>query len=648
MFKIFTFIACAILLTSCGSDRKEGIKTLSHNKEEIKEYYQKLGALLHKPSDSTKKHLEKMKVLVENESGDYKAMYYIASGIYNINLSAHVLAKRDYDQALHYLEKSKTDSLISQAYSGIGALNKNTGDYGKAIQYLFKAQKIYRKTGDKRGIAIVNGSLGQIYQQRNEIEPAKEYLAVALEAMKHNKSHFAYMNAAHTLANIHGMAGEFDKALAIDNELIKICDSIDSPKLKSPFYDNKANCFMYSNQLDSAKVYFNKCLDIDLAVNNPKQIADTYCNLGNLAMFKKDYATAEKYLLQSISILKGVDHKPNLLKSYKILGDILVKQERYREALELQMNFQELYRKMVNEKSEQAIAEYKVVYETGEKERIIAQNKVDLLVKEREVQNKSILLIVISVFALFIAIVAFLIYRQQKLKNVQQQQEHELKTAISQIETQNKLQEQRLSISRDLHDNIGAQLTFIISSVDNIRYAFDLKNTKLESRLQHINSFTKATIVELRDTIWAMNNSEISFEDLSTRIYNFIENAKDATENISFNFELAKGISKMRLSSVAGMNIYRTIQEAINNAIKSAAASKITVTISQNENLIKIQIRDNGNGFDLLADNSGNGLLNMKKRITEIDGEFLIESDSSGTSITILVKKQAIVYSDTQ
>ena len=310
------------------------------------------------------------------------------------------------------------------------------------------------------------------------------------------------------------------------------------------------------------------------------------------------------------------------------------------------MEFQDLYRKMVNEKSEQSIAEYKVVYETGEKERIIAQNRVDLLVKERKVQNRTTLLIVISVFALFLGVLAFLIYRQQKLKNVQQQQEHELKTAISQIETQNKLQEQRLNISRDLHDNIGAQLTFIISSVDNIRYAFDLKNTKLESRLQNINSFTKATIVELRDTIWAMNHSEISFEDLSTRIYNFIENAKDATENINFNFDIAKGISKMRLSSVAGMNIYRTIQEAINNAIKSAAATEIAVTIADDNHLINIQVRDNGIGFDVLADNGGNGLLNMKKRISEIQGEFLIDSNTSGTTITVLVPKQAIFYSD--
>ena len=76
---------------------------------------------------------------------------------------------------------------------------------------------------------------------------------------------------------------------------------------------------------------------------------------------------------------------------------------------------------------------------------------------------------------------------------------------MAKIETQNKLQEQRLRISRDLHDNIGAQLTFIISSIDNLKFGFTDISEKLGSKLSNISSFTQQTIYELRDTIWAMN-----------------------------------------------------------------------------------------------------------------------------------------------
>jgi signal transduction histidine kinase len=230
-----------------------------------------------------------------------------------------------------------------------------------------------------------------------------------------------------------------------------------------------------------------------------------------------------------------------------------------------------------------------------------------------------------------------LIYRQQKLKTTQQAQEFELKSAISKIENQNKLQEQRLNISRDLHDNIGAQLTFIISSVDNIKYAFDITNEKLDNKLSNISSFAKDTIIELRDTIWAMNSNEISFEDLEIRINNYIEKAREAKDQISFSFAIDPVLKTQKLTSVQGMNIYRTIQEALNNAIKYANATVISINAKQVENQLKIIIQDNGVGFDEATVEKGNGLQNMQKRIEEIGGEFHLSSSNEGTRIEILI-----------
>jgi len=180
-----------------------------------------------------------------------------------------------------------------------------------------------------------------------------------------------------------------------------------------------------------------------------------------------------------------------------------------------------------------------------------------------------------------------LIYRQQRLKNQQQEQEFELKSAISKIETQNKLHEQRLSISRDLHDNIGAQLTFVISSIDNLKYGNKITDSKINNQLTKISDFTKSTIIELRDTIWAMNNSEFKVEDLYARILNFIEKAKSAKDDIHFKFVIDDQLKSLTFSSVIGINLYRTIQEAVNNAIKYSEAKDIEVKVKK----IKIKYR---------------------------------------------------------
>src|SRR5690606_16058371 len=127
--------------------------------------------------------------------------------------------------------------------------------------------------------------------------------------------------------------------------------------------------------------------------------------------------------------------------------------------------------------------------------------------------------------AVIIGLIGFLLYKQQVLKNIKQQKDNELKLAMGKIEYQNRLQEQRLSISRDLHDNIGAQLSFIVSAIDTIKYYISDKNEQLTGRLSNISAFAKETIQELRDTIWAMNKPGITIKDLQGRIANFMEKA---------------------------------------------------------------------------------------------------------------------------
>ncbi|RZJ66366.1 MAG: tetratricopeptide repeat protein [Flavobacterium sp.] len=641
MRKLFAFALLSLIFYSCKEKQKQQSQDLSREQVKIKKEFNRLDEVYKQlPSDSMQSFSDRFKKLTANQPADYKAMSNIVEGAVFMSKSQYELSYKSFENALRLLRNSNADSLRARAYTGIGNYYKNKGNYPKAIEYLLGASKIYEAMDGKRGIATTNGNIGEVYMQKNDMALAKEHLRKAMNVFKNDKSHQTYLNAAHTLANVHGASNEFDEALAIDNECIRICDSIKSPKLKVPFLDNKALCYMFTGKLDSAQYYFNETLKIDLIVGDKKQIADTYSNLGHLELNKGNYAEAERYTLKSIDMVARIKNQSNLVKSYGILSDIYARWGKYDKALATKEEYLEQYKKLMNEKKEAAAAEFKIVHETEKKEKIIAQNRIQLLEKEREVHSRNNMIIGISLGALFIALTGFLIYRQQRLKNRQQAQEHELKTAIAQIETQNKLQEQRLGISRDLHDNIGAQLTFIISSVDNLRYAFDLKDTKLEKKLNSINDFTKDTIVELRDTIWAMNNAEISLEDLRVRVFNFIEKAKDVLEGIDFRFHIDKELQQLRFSSVTGMNIYRSIQEAVNNAIKYAKASRIGIFIEHENGELRIRIEDDGIGFSQETAQKGNGLHNIRKRIEDIGGTFtLVSEPGNGTHITVVIPK---------
>lgn len=635
--KQLRLILAVLLIFSC-SQKDEKPSATHANRESIVRQFNKIKSVRAQAIDSAQ--IAALEKRAESEPAEYQAMASIAQGVYYNSKSSYELGIKCFEKALRQSGKPEADTLKAMAYTGIGNCYKHTGDYPKALRNLYKALDIFENRKNRNGIARVNANLGEVHMQKSDFTSAKENLKIALEILENDKTQAGWLSAAHTLANVYGMSGDYESALKIDEIGIRIADSIRSMSSKSSFMDNKANCYMFSGKLDSAEYYFRECLKIDLASGSKKQIADSYSNLGALASFRKDFAKAEMLTLKSIGILKSVNNKFNLSKSYQILSEIYERQGDYKKAHEADRIFFEQYKKMVNEKKEASLAEFRILHETDRKEKELAEKKVELLQKSAEVRQRNNLLIFLLLLLFFIALIGWMINRQQKLRTRQMAQEHELKTAIAQIETQSQLQNQRLEISRDLHDNIGAQLTFIISSVENLKYAFDISNTKLDGKLDSISHFTRETIVELRDTIWAMNHSEISFEDLRARILNFIEKAKIASEKTSFDFTIDESLQHIKLTSVQGMNIYRTIQEALNNALKYADADAISIDIRSQNGQIHIDIKDNGKGFNPQTTERGNGLWNMEKRIGNIGGEFSISSEpGKGTIITMALSR---------
>ena len=618
-----------ILLFCCSS--KSNNENLTENQKFIKECYSKITYYIYETKDSISILIPILEQKSKLESNEFKAIVCRFKSIdYSANNQFELSLKQE-KIALSLLKNSNADLIIAHSLQSIGNYQKRTGNYPVAIENYLKALKIFKKLKKYNGIGSVLGNMGEVYSMKNDFKNAEKNLKQGLFFLGKNKKGYSYLNQSHNLANFYGMNGAFEKAFKIDHEGIILSDSLKSEKMKTKFLNNKANCFMYSGQLDSAKVYFDRSMEIDLKVKDSMYIADTYANYAQLALFKNDFIEAENQIQKAILIQKKANLKPDLGSSYEVLKNIYLKQNKNIDVIKTQDLFLKNYKELISEKKEATLSEYNVVYETQEKEKLLIQ-------QEAEAKKRNQLLIGLFIFSVFIGLFGFLFYRQQKLKNQQQTQAFELKQAINQIETQNKLQSQRLAISKDLHDNIGAQLTFIISSVETAKYAPEIENTKLGNKLSKISDFTKDTIVELRDTIWAMNSSEIGFEDLQTRISNFIEKASDAIENIDFKFDIDKTLNQTKLTSIVGMNIYRTIQEAINNALKYSKAYKISVKINKFDSKIDIEIADNGIGFDKDSIIQGNGLQNMQKRIEEIGGNFELKSEiEKGTVIKILV-----------
>ncbi len=210
---------------------------------------------------------------------------------------------------------------------------------------------------------------------------------------------------------------------------------------------------------------------------------------------------------------------------------------------------------------------------------------------------------------------------------------NKLKVRLRDVELKQQIQTERERISRDLHDNVGSQITHIISSLDNISYQHR-ETTAVKTKLNDLGDFTRSTLRFLRETIWVINKNAI-------RLSEFAEKAQDygnkMCENIETGFSIEKSGEDVVLNPTMTMNLFRVFQEGINNAIKHAEATEIEVKIQGDSHEMKLWIQDNGKGFDGNHKQGHYGLGNMKDRVEEMKGQFEILSSAKGTVVKIQV-----------
>lgn len=205
-------------------------------------------------------------------------------------------------------------------------------------------------------------------------------------------------------------------------------------------------------------------------------------------------------------------------------------------------------------------------------------------------------------------------------------------------EKEHSLKNEKERISRDLHDNIGSRLTYLVRSLDRIKDAYEQKS------IDELSVQTKNIIDDLRSTVWILSKENPSLQDFYDRILKLIEQMQAQEESIAFSLDL-QGIEETYFTANQAINLYRIVQEALHNIIKYSGASMAKVEIythqfAQKPFLISIKIIDNGKGFDLseVSDVGAShfGLQGMKQRASEIGGTLFIQTaKNAGTAVEI-------------
>jgi signal transduction histidine kinase/ligand-binding sensor domain-containing protein len=202
---------------------------------------------------------------------------------------------------------------------------------------------------------------------------------------------------------------------------------------------------------------------------------------------------------------------------------------------------------------------------------------------------------------------------------------------LQELKIQQELEVERQRISRDLHDNMGAYTSALIANVQKVK-----NNQGQTEDLDKMQSNAESILGSLRDTIWVLNNKEISVHELNDQFKNYVFKVLRNFEDISFHAEETITNNKI-LSSTTALHIHKILQEIIQNIIKHSKATQVQYTVSTTHR-VTFSIQDNGIGFAPDKEVFGNGLGNMQWRAKEADMEMQIHSiKGQGTMITLSV-----------
>lgn len=216
-------------------------------------------------------------------------------------------------------------------------------------------------------------------------------------------------------------------------------------------------------------------------------------------------------------------------------------------------------------------------------------------------------------------------------KNIELFKKQEMKSINAMIDGQEK---ERVRLARDLHDNVGSMLSLI--KIHYMSAEDDLEGIENQAKSQYERA--NQLLDEVSEAVRKISHNMVSGTLTKFGLVPALKELKEKIEETKqLEIKLVTHGVDNRLDNINEIQLYRVIQELLNNVLKHAKAKNVLIKLIKTETSLDILFTDDGVGFELKHDQyEGIGLKSVKARIEEINGNLIIDSVlGRGTSISI-------------
>ena len=197
------------------------------------------------------------------------------------------------------------------------------------------------------------------------------------------------------------------------------------------------------------------------------------------------------------------------------------------------------------------------------------------------------------------------------------------------------LEQVRRRIAADLHDEIGSSLTQISILSEVALQQRTQAMPELSHALSMIASSSRELIDAMSDIVWAINPAKDHLADLTQRMRRMAADAFTAT-NTTLRIELPPADQEIALGANVRREVFLIFKEAVNNIVKHSACSEVVITLHIEGAVLRLDVHDNGRGFDPRAPSEGYGLPSLRNRAAALGGSLaVVSAPGAGAAITL-------------
>jgi signal transduction histidine kinase len=487
--------------------------------------------------------------------------------------------------------------LASSVYNLLAIISKDIGEFEQAIEYYNKSIDIAKR--------MENGYINIVYARNN-------------------------------IANTYRSLGNFDRSLYILNNLKS--EKGNYIALDSSFYgtilNNIALTKVASGNFDYDEIVatYKEAENISLEYEYPNGALNALLDLSDLYLQFEQYDSVMKYASESLKMATEFSSNEAKQRALMLLSEVTP-----------------------GEQGKAYLKEHIRLGDSLEAEERLVRNKIarikfdtdQLQARNEQISRENFYLLLVSIVLLLSGILIYVIFTQRarnkelRLKQVQQEANEEIYNLM--LKQQDKIEEARAlektRVSKELHDGVLGRLFGVRLSLDSLN--FTEGKDAATNRSRYVSQL-KTIEEDIRKISHEMNTDFVSGSGFVDVLKELVDTQAKAY-GLDAEFTASEEVNWERVSNKVKINLYRIVQESMQNIYKHAKATKMSVAISLLNDDICLEVSDNGKGFDTSRQRRGIGLKNITSRVKDLKGSVVFESKSGkGTTVRVFLPQERV------